>query len=168
MKHCAREADRKERVVDAALRAIEGDCKKEFSPEFIERIKSCYQNPQAALFQESIADRCERHASEKSPQIMEQEVLAHLRRREASGEAAKSAVVGAFADAISCRKHSQLRAMEGHWRNEAGRSAAPAIETAKKVLRNISSAEIATNILEGKTTAKPSNRGVQLDEDLRG
>ena len=168
MKHCARESDRKERAAESALRAIESDCKKELSIEFIERMKSCLQNPQAALFKESIADRCERHVSEKSPQIMEQEVLAHLRRREMCGEAAKSAVTGAIADAISCRKNAQLRAIEGHWRNEAGKSSLPAIEAAKKVLSNIGNAELAADILEGKRKAAPKKRGVELDEDLRG
>ncbi len=99
---------------------------------------------------------------------MEQSVLAHLSRREACGQSGETAVLGAIADAVSSRKNSQLRAMEGHWLKKGGISTLPAVTAAKQALQAISSADVASRVLAGQLGSDKQSRKVSLDEDLLG
>ena len=101
---------------------------------------------------------------------MEQAVVAHLSRREACGQNGEEAVLGAIADAVSSRKSSELRAMEGHWLKKGGASAVPAVLAAKQALQALSSVEMASRILSGQLNQgerKGTQGKVNLDEDLR-
>ena len=170
MKHSAREADRRERAYLSANRAMADDCKRELSPEFLARIRSKLADPQKRLFSERLSETCASNADERGTQVLEQDVVANLRRRETCGQSGKNAAVGAIADAISRRKEAQFRAMEGHWLNKGGASTAPAIEAAKRVLNALSSTDLASRILEGQmdgSVPERQKKKVNLDEDLR-
>lgn len=167
MKHCAREADRKERAADSAYRALAKDCKSELSPAFLEKLRGNLSDPQAKLFVEGVAESCISGTIERGAQVMEQAVLGHLSRREACGQSGRAAVLGAIGDAVVGRKDSQFRAMEGHWMKKGGESARPAVTAAKEILQSLSSAEIASRILDGKLDPGKPNRGVSLEEDLQ-
>lgn len=168
MKHCGREADRKERAAESAYRALAKDCKNELSSAFLDKLRGTLSDPQKKLFAEKVAASCASGSVERGGQVMEQSVLAHLTRREACGESGEAAVLGAIADAISNRKNSQLRAMEGHWLKKGGNSALPAVSAAKQALQELSSVDVASKILAGELGADRQHRTVSLDEDLRG
>lgn len=170
MKHCGREADRKERALESAYRALVNDCHNELSPAFISRIQKVLTDPQQKLFREALAASCASATVGHGGQVLEQAVLANLTRREACGQDSKTAALGAIADAVTSRKNSQLRAMEGHWLKKGGLSTEPAVQAAKQALQSLSSAEIADRILNRqlRSSTKVSNSTVDLDEDLRG
>ena len=168
MKHCAREADRKERAAESARRALAKDCKSELSPAFLDKLRGTLSDPQKKLFAEGMAASFASGSVKQGGQVMEQSVLAHLSRREACGQSGEAAVLGAIADAVSIRKHSQLRAMEGHWLKKGGNSTLPAVAAAKQALQRLSSADMASKILAGQLGADKQSRTVNLDEDLRG
>jgi hypothetical protein len=168
MKHCAREADRKERVYETARRALAEDCRRELSPSFLTQIRSNLVDPQKKLFSESLSEVCASGAIERGGQVLEQEVIANLRRREAVGQTGKDAAVGALSDALARRKESQFLAMKGHWMKKAGPAAAPAVNAAQQALQALSTSKMASQILEGTLDeAKSGKKNVDLDEDLR-
>ena len=170
MKHCGREADRKARASESAYRALERYCKNEISPAFVEKIRRNLSDPQQKLFAEGLAASCASGTVERGGQVMEQAVLANLRRREACGQDSRTAALGAIADAVSGRKSSQLSAMEGHWLKKGGIAAAPAVQAAKQALQTLSSVDLASKILDGqlRSGASKGRQGkVDLDEDLR-
>jgi hypothetical protein len=166
MKHCGREADRKERAAESAYRALAKDCKNELSPAFLDKLRGDVSDPQTKMFAEGLAASCTSGSVERGGQVMEQAVLAHLSRREACGQSGKEASLGAIADAVAGRKNSQLRAMEGHWLKKGGVSTVPAVMAAKEVLKKLSSAEMASRIFDGGLDPGQSRRKVNLDEDL--
>jgi hypothetical protein len=168
MKHCGREADRKERAAESAYRAMARDCKNELSPAFVEQLRGNLADPQKKLFNEGLALSCSPATIKRGGQVMEQSVLAHLSRREACGQSGEAAVLGAISDAVSSRKNSQLRAMEGHWLKKGGVSTLPAVDAAKEALRRLSSTHLASEILAGRLGTDRQSRAVSLDEDLRG
>jgi hypothetical protein len=170
MKHCGREADRKARAAESACRALEKDCKNELSPAFLDRIRRNLSDPQQKLFAEGLAASCASATVEQGGQVMEQSVLAHLSRREACGQDPRTAALGAIADAVSSRKSSQLRAMEGHWLKKGGVATVPAVQAAKQALQTVSSVDLASKILDGQLLSVKANRPKakgDLDEDLR-
>src|ERR1700722_3325533 len=83
MRHCGRQADRKERAMESAYRALAKDCKDELSPAFLNTLRKTVLDPQTKLFTERIAAACIPGTVERGGQVMEQAVLAHLSRREA-------------------------------------------------------------------------------------
>lgn len=168
MKHCGREADRKERAAESARRALERDCNSEISPAFLQKLRGSLADPQKKLFPEGLAASCSPGTVKRGGQVMEQSVLAHLSRREACGQSGEAAVLGAVADAVASRKNAQLRAMEGHWLKKGGSSSLPAVMAAKEALHGLSSSEIASKILTGQLGPERQARAVSLDEDLRG
>ncbi len=167
MKHCARQADRKERAAQSAYRALANDCKNELSPAFLDQLRGILSDPQSKLFRERIASSCAAGSVDRGGHVMEQSFLAHLNRRETSGQSGKAAVLGAMADAVSGRKSSQLRTMEGHWLKKGGLSAAPAVMAAKEALNKLSCTEIASKIIDGHLDMPRPTKKVSLDEDLR-
>jgi hypothetical protein len=167
MKHCGREADRKERAAESAYRALAKDCKNELSPAFLDKLRGTLSDRQTNLFAVGLASSCASETVERGGQVMEQAVLAHLSRRESCGETGKAAVLGAIADAVISRKHSQFRAMEGHWLKKGGVSAVPAVMAAKEALKRLSIAEMALRVLDGQLDPGQPRRRVSLDEDLR-
>jgi hypothetical protein len=168
MKHCGREADRKERAAESAYRALARDCRNELSPAFLQKLRGTLSDPQKKLFTEGLAASCSPGTVKRGGQVMEQSVLAHLSRREARGQSGEAAVLGAISDAVSIRKSSQQRAMEGHWLKKGGSSTLPAVTAAKQALQGLSSSDIALKILAGQLGPDRQPRTVNLDEDLRG
>lgn len=170
MKHCAREADRKERADSSAVGALIGDCARELSPQFIVQMTAKFANPQKSLFEESLAEVATAYKAGNPSHVLEQDVITNLQRREACGQTGKDAFAGALTDALARRRDSQLRAMKGHWLKEAGGGAAAAVDAAERSLEKLPITELASQILEGKINRKSlgcSGTQVNLDEDLR-
>jgi hypothetical protein len=171
MKHCAREADRKERAHNSAVGALVDDCTRELSPQFIACITAKFTDPQKKLFNESLGEAAAAYRVENSSHVLEQDVIANLQRREACGQTGKEAVADAVTDALVRRRDSQLRAMKGHWLKQGGAGVAEAIGAAEKALKKMPIAKLVSQALEGKVDKKSlgySKTQVNLDEELRG
>lgn len=170
MKHCAREADRKERAAKSAHRAISSDCQKELSPKFLGSLAQQLARVQGTLFGSVVDDVSSSHDRKDNVHVLEKEVVAHLRRREACGQDTAIAIEGALADTIKGRLDSNLVAMKGHWKKHGGRDADVPIAVAKKVIAAVPVAQLVKELLSGNsnlTNKGESQQGVNLDEDLR-
>src|ERR1019366_1462319 len=99
MRDCAREADRKQRAANSALRAITNDCSRELSPKFMANIAEQMSRAQGTLFGSAL-DMGRRNAD---GHVLEKEVMANLRRREACGQSGAGAIKGALTDAVTGR-----------------------------------------------------------------
>jgi hypothetical protein len=171
MKHCAREADRKERAHNSALGALIDDCTRELSPQFIACITEKFTDPQKKLFNDSLGEAAAAYRVKNPSHVLEQDVIANLQRREACGQTGKEAVADAVTDALVRRRESQLRAMKGHWLKQGGAGVAQAIGAAEKVLKKMPIAKLVSQALEGRIDKKSlgcSKTEIDLDEDLRG
>jgi hypothetical protein len=168
MKHCAREADHKERAAKSAFRAITSDCQKELSPKFLASIAQLLAQAQGTLFGGAV-DEIRSAQGRDNTHVLEKEVVGHLRRREAFGQDPAIAIEGALADAIKGRLDSNLVAMKGHWKKHGARGADVPIAVAKKVIAGVPVAQLVKDILSGQSNLKNKNdsrQGVDLDEDL--
>ncbi len=170
MKHCAREADRKERAAKSAYRAISGDCRQELSPKFLASIARQFAPDQKVLFGSAVDEINSSHDRKSNTHVLEKEFVAHLRRREACGQNSTIAIEGALADAIKGRLDSNLVAMKGHWLKHGGRDASVPIDVAKKAIASLPVNQLVKELLTGENNLKKkrgSTNGVDLDEDLR-
>jgi hypothetical protein len=170
MKHCAREADCGARARETAQRALAVDCRQELSDTFLTRLRVATRDRQGSLFPQRLADSLAARLTTDGASVLEQQVVSHLARREACGQTGRQAAVGALADAMSARKESQFRAMQGHWLKEAGaKQAAPAIRAAREALHNIASDRLAVALLDDGTSKsiRYSRPPLDLDCDLR-
>jgi hypothetical protein len=168
MKHCAREADRKERAAKSAYKAISSDCHKELSPKFLANIAQ--QREQRTLFGSAAKEIQSSREVKDNVHVLEKEVMAHLRRREASGQDNSTAIEGALGDAIKGRLSANLVAMKGHWKKHGGHGANVPIEAAKKVIDAVPVNQLAKELLSGESKLKAkrkSHQRVDLNEDLR-
>jgi len=168
MKHCNRQADRKERAAQKAYTAISNDCYNELSPKFLSDISQ--KSAQRMLFGTATSEIHSSHDTTNKAHVLEKEVIAHLERREAFGEDATTAIEGAVSDAIKSRLNSNLVAIKGHWKKHGGHGAKGPIEAAKKIIAALPVNKLAKEILSEGSNFKPKRprrQGVDLDEDLR-
>jgi hypothetical protein len=168
IKHSIREADRKERLAKSVHYAISSDCYKELSPKFLANIMQ--QRDQKTLFGSAAGEIHSSRDGKEKVQVLEKEVEAHLRRREACGQDTAAAIEGAVCDAINGRLKATLVAIKGHLKKNGGRGADVPIDAAKKAIAAVQVNELAKELLSGDNKLKAKRRphkNVDLDEDLR-
>lgn len=168
IKHSIREADRKERLAKSVYYAISSDCYKELSPKFLSNITQ--QRDQRTLFGGVAGEIHSSRDGKENVQVLEKEVEAHLRRREACGQDTAAAIEGAVCDAIKGRLNANLIAIKGHLKKHGRRGADVPIDAVKKTIAAVQVNELAKELLSGDKKLKAKHRprkGVDFDEDLR-
>jgi hypothetical protein len=167
IKHCSREADRKERAQQTVEKAVLLDCAREFSAESIKDLMDRCSSPKKDLFQTNLEGV---RPAEAKGGVLQQKVIERVKLCEQTNGGTVN-LRDQIAGVIDDHKESMSRALRGHVLKAGGEGSGECIEAIRNSINQVSSGKIADDILAnaGKVVLPPKKpKTVSLDENLLG